>query len=335
MDKKPIIITELETISNKEAINKNFFKVRAYNKVINQLKNLESIKTIDDVKNIQGIGIKIKAKIEEILKTGKLKAAEKARQITKNGSSKIEIYNQLLQIHGIGIVKAKSLIEDYNINSITDLTELINKKPDILTNQQKIGLKYHFDIQEKIPRTEIEKHLKKISKIVKTIDPEIVIKMVGSYRRGYDESSDIDIIIKIPSIYKTSKSSKILHKIISIMKTKKPKSIPYIVDDLSLGSKKYMGICQLNKKSKARRIDILITTYEEYPFALLYFTGDFDINIELRKKANELGYKLNEYGMSNKNGNKIELKSEKEIFNFLGYKFLQPKSRKIQNLKLI
>jgi DNA polymerase/3'-5' exonuclease PolX len=131
MNKKDIIIKELETISKKEAMEKNFFKVRAYKKVINQLKELESVVSMKDLQNIEGIGIKIRDKIEEILKTGKLKSAEKARKILKNGSSKIEIYDELLKIHGIGIVKAKELIENYNINSIESLIELINKNPDI------------------------------------------------------------------------------------------------------------------------------------------------------------------------------------------------------------
>jgi len=330
MNKKDIIIKELETISKKEAMEKNFFKVRAYKKVINQLKELESVVSMKDLQNIEGIGIKIKDKIEEILKTGKLKSAEKARKILKNGSSKIEIYDELLKIHGIGIVKAKELIENYNINSIESLIELINKKPNILNNQQKIGLKYHFDIKESIPRAEIEKHYKKISKIVKLINPDLRVKVVGSFRRGLDQSGDIDIIIKSSN---DNNSTKILHKIINALKIKDKKNFSYILEELSLGSKKFMGICNLNSKSKARRIDILMTTPKEYPFALLYFTGDFNINIQLRKRANELGYTLNEYGLiPNKPGPKIKLKSEKEIFNFLGYKFLQPKSRILQNL---
>lgn len=324
MNKKDIIIKELETMSNKETINKNFFKVRAYNKVINQLKNIEYIASMDDIKNVQGIGIKIKTKIEEILKTGKLKAAEKARQITKNGSSKIDIYNELLQIHGIGIVKAKELIENYNIKSINELNNLVKRNPNILNNQQQVGLKYHYDIKETIPRKEMEKHLRKINKIVKLCcGDEASVKLVGSYRRGAIESGDIDIIIKSSSNLK-----KMLDKIISKLKKEK-----YIIDELSIGSKKFMGICQVNTKSKARRIDILMTTPKEYPFALLYFTGNFDINILLRKKANELGFILNEYNLRSPQKEIMELDSEKKIFNFLGYKYLQPKARIATNLE--
>ena len=70
-NKRDLIIKELETMSKKEALLKNFFKVRAYNKVIDQLKQIETIKSMNDIESVEGIGAKIKAKIEEILETGK------------------------------------------------------------------------------------------------------------------------------------------------------------------------------------------------------------------------------------------------------------------------
>ena len=104
-NKKDIIISELEVLAQNEAINGNSFKTRAYKKVISQLKSLESIKSIDDLQNVSGIGTKIKAKIIEILESGKLRAAQRIKSDT---SSKLELYNTLLQIHGVGMVKAKS-----------------------------------------------------------------------------------------------------------------------------------------------------------------------------------------------------------------------------------
>lgn len=332
MDKKHLIVNELETMSKKEAIEKNFFKVRAYQKVINQIKKKDFVTSMSDLKDVEGIGAKIKDKIEEILKTGKLKSAERARGITENGKSKIKVYEDLLKIHGVGISKAEELVKVYNIKTIDELQKAVASGKDILNENQKIGLKYYFDIQEKIPRKEMEKHLRKISKLVKKVYPDLDIKMAGSYRRGALESGDMDLIIKVKNRNNTNLSI-LLSKIIDILK-KKDRTGPYIVDELSKGKRKFMGICQLNKKSKARRIDILMTTAKEYPFALLYFTGDFDINIALRKEANELGYVLNEYQLKpmNKKVPEVEFKTEKEIFNFLGYKYLLSKKRNLQNL---
>lgn len=332
-NKKDIIINELETISKKEALAGNYFKVRAYQKVINQIKRLDIVYSMDDLKNIEGIGSKIKAKIQEILETGKLMAAERARELTTNGISKIQLYDEFLKIHGIGIAKAKELVDVYKLKTIDDLKQLILTNDKILNEQQKIGLKYFYDLEYKIPRNEMKRHLTYINKQIKQIYPKTIVKIVGSYRRGLKESSDIDVIVSS----KKNNSEIILDDIISQLKKKDKSGFKYIQADLSKGKQKYMGICQLNKRSKARRIDILLTNPQQYPFALLYFTGDFDINIELRKRANELGYTLNEYGLKPNNSSKpiLNLNSEKEIFHFLGYKYLQPKQRMGQNLKNI
>lgn len=331
-NKKDIIIKELETMSKKEVIEKNFFKVRAYKKVIEQLKNKESIKSMDDISNVEGIGVKIRAKIEEILETGKLTSAEKARVIETNGVNKLGLYDELLKIHGIGIVKAEELVNKYNIRSIGDLEQEVKKNADLLNDKQKIGLEYYIDTQQKIPREEVDKHAKKIRKLTKDIDKDLEIKIVGSYRRNATESGDIDILVTINRETDSSTRSKVLDKIIDALRTGKK---PYIVAELASGKKKFMGICKLKKDSTARRIDILITDQKEYPFALLYFTGDFDINIALRKKANELGYTLSEYGLKPITSEypKLDLNSEKEIFGFLGFKYLNPKDRNIQKLR--
>lgn len=324
-NKRDAVVSELETMVKKEIIEKNFFKVRAYRKVIDQLKNIESITSMDDVKSVEGIGTKIKAKIQEILKTGKLKSAEIARE-----SKNIEIYDTFLKIHGIGISKAKELVEKYKLTTIEELERELETNPNILNEKQKIGLKYYLDIQLRIPRKEMDSHSKKIVKLIKEseIDPDLSLKIVGSYRRGATDSGDIDILATINRSVDSTKRTKILKKIIEYLKEK-----GYLLADLAVGQKKYMGICQLNKKTPARRIDILMTSQEEYPFALLYFTGDFQINVELRKKAGELGFTLNEYGLRGKN--KPDLTTEKEIFNFLGFKYLNPKDRHIQMLKTI
>jgi DNA polymerase/3'-5' exonuclease PolX len=317
-NKRDLIISELETMRKKETIEKNFFKARAYQKVIDQIKLIQSVMSFDDLTNVSGIGTKIRAKLEEIFLTGKLKAAERART-----TGDIKVYDLFLKIHGIGVVKAKELVK-LGIDSIESLREELEKNPSLLNETQRIGLKYYLDIQMRIPRKEMEKHARKISKLTCDIDPDLELKLVGSYRRGAADSGDIDVLVTIKRKTDAPKRQEILKKIIQVLKEN-----DYLLADLATGSKKYMGISRLNKKTPARRIDILMTSEEEYPFALLYFTGDFQINISLRKKATELNYVLNEYGLKGVKN----ICSEKDIFNILGFRFLKPKDRNIQNLK--
>lgn len=321
MDYKLIIITELETLVKKETIEKNTFKIRAYQKVIKQIKNLQKIETWKDLENISGIGTKIKEKIEEIFTTGKLRSAEKAR-----AKHNLQIYDDLMKIHGVGATKAKQLVEKYNISSINDLKNKLEENPDILNNKQKIGLKYYQDINLKIPRKEMEQHENYLLQSLCYLDKDIQITIVGSYRRKLKESGDIDVLITLRRQTSCEERTKLMCKIIE-----KLKDDNYIKSSLALGDKKYMGIVKLKYKRYARRMDILITSLEEYPFAVLYFTGSQELNIIMRKDAIEKGYRLNEYNLLDKKENPINLKSEEEIFRKLGYNFIPPEMRTKQS----
>jgi DNA polymerase/3'-5' exonuclease PolX len=324
-NKRDIIISELEVLAQNEAINGNSFKVRAYKKVISQLKSLESIKSMDDLQNVSGIGIKIRAKIIEILESGKLRAAQ---SIKRDKSSKLELYNTLLKIHGVGMVKAKSLVK-MGIDSIKSLEKAVKKDHSILNTTQKKGLQYYTDIQLRIPRSEMILHNKKLVSLTKYIDPDLDLEIVGSFRRGEKNSGDIDVLLTVYRKISEQKRTSIFKKVIKVLKES-----DYIVEDLSSGKTKYLGICKMNKSKPARRIDILITSQEEYPFALMYFSGDATLNVELRKAAIDQGLRLNEYGLTNvKTKKKIKLESEKEIFEYLGFKYIPPKKRSGAKLK--
>lgn len=306
MDYKPIIIEELNILRQKEQQDGNTFKAIAYGKVINQIGKLTKVGSIEDLDTVTGIGKSIKEKLEEIFKTGILKQAEEVKK-----DIKIPVINALMQIFGVGRVKANKLVKDNGITSLEDLREKIKTSPDLLNDNQKIGLTYYEDFLERIPRTEMLKHEKKILSVLKEFNLEGEI--VGSFRRGEKSSGDIDVLIK-------SDDSKLLEQIVEKFKEKE-----YITHTLALGQKKCMAVSQINKKAKSRRLDLLITSSEEYPFALLYFTGSDKFNVAMRKHALTKGFSLNEHGFTPK----VPLmKTEEDIFKFIDYPYVLPMNRK-------
>ena len=84
----------------------------------------------------------------------------------------------------------------------------------------------------------------------------------------------------------------------------------------------------------ARRIDFLYSPPNEFPFAILYFTGSKAFNTVMRQYALDKGYTFNEHGIykleNKKKGAKIEkgFKTEKDIFDFLGLQFKTPIERR-------
>ena len=58
-----------------------------------------------------------------------------------------------------------------------------------------------------------------------------------------------------------------------------------------------MGICQLSKANKCRRIDIKVYPRSQYGYAILYFTGSGQFNKNMRLKALQHGFSLSDAGL--------------------------------------
>ena len=88
-----------------------------------------------------------------------------------------------------------------------------------------------------------------------------------------------------------------------------------------------MGFGQ-HVNNKIRRIDIRLIPMVSYWPALLYFTGSYELNQNMRLKAKKMGYKLNEYGLYDlKTNDMIVVTSEQEIFEKLEMNYLLPNQR--------
>ena len=316
-DYKQIIIDTLETLRIEELKLKEMFKANAYKKVIQELKNLNKpVYSIDDLKDVKGIGEKIKLKIEEIFETGKLRKAEKVKE-----SKEHNVMEELLKIYGVGPSKANELISKNNIKSIQHLRE----NQDLLNDKQKIGLKHYDDFLLRIPRDEMDEHNKYISDIMKFIHKDFEVEIVGSYRRKNKDSGDIDVLITHKSksiINDPSLMERIIIKALN-------KKYIYLTDILAVGAKMCLAVCKLKNNKNYRRIDFLLTSPEEYPYALLYFTGNDKFNVDLRNRAIELGYSLSQHGLKNMKTNELleGLKTEEDILKFLGMKYVEPENR--------
>jgi DNA polymerase/3'-5' exonuclease PolX len=318
-----LIINELTQLSQTEKENGNHFKARAYSKVAKNISNLkDDLRDVKQALKIEGVGDSIGAKIREIMEKGKLQRNEDDSKDEKQVAIKI-----LTSVYGIGPVRALELYAVYHIKSLADLWKDKNNK--LLNDSQKIGLKYHDDLQLFIPRSEIKEIIKYIKPFKERADPNLIIKACGSYRRGASESGDIDILV-------TSKNWTIggtrdvkegkpegISEFISLLKQE-----DFLTDELAYGEKKYMGICKL-KNHPHRRIDFRFVPYDQYYFCLIYNTGSAKFNITMRQEALKKGYTLNEYRIVklDEREKTITVNSEKEIFDLLGMTYLKPRER--------
>ncbi len=318
MDYKDTIINELDTLRRTDIAKKEPFSAKAYAKVIEQLRAKDGpVQTIDDVKNIPGIGKNIKLKIEEILQTGSLKAATEARKETN-----LESLDILQGVHGIGPVKAKQLVETKGVRTIADLRKSLAEDPDLLNDVQKMGLKYYEDAILRIPRCEMVKHE---TLILVALDPRFTGAVVGSYRRGAESSGDIDVLLTLPDSMSKKEQGELFLETIQLLQES-----DYIVDTLAQGPKKFLGYVRLDPDAKARRLDLLMTPQAEFAYAILYFTGSQNFNVAFRRYAQEKGYTINEHTMKPVKEGVEEvppMRTEKDIFDFLGLQYIEPEQR--------
>jgi DNA polymerase beta len=319
-DIKPKIIEAFTVLQQRDAAAKEpqwQFKVRAYKKVIEQLKATEkAITKVEDIDDIDGIGVKMRKKVQEILATGELAAAEKAKEGMELGPLEL-----LKEIHGIGDAKAKDLVAA-GIKTIAHLREEVKKNPKLLTKTQKLGLQYYDDIQQRIPRAELEKHE---SLLLGELPQGMKGTIVGSYRRAAETSGDIDMLITM-DVGKEERT-KAFHAYVKALRDK-----GYMVEELSKGDQKHLSIVRLEPQATARRLDLLVIPVEQFPYALLYFTGSQGFNVAFRQQALTQGYTLNEHEM--KLTGKVAdakavplLKTEEDVFAFLGLQYREPKER--------
>ena len=282
------------------------FRSRAYQKAIETILNhTEDITCAQQLKGKPNIGETIIAKLNEYVNTGQL-------QILEN--EKNNPVNILSDVYGIGPKKANELV-NMGIDTI-DKLRIKQHQDKYLNETQKVGLLYYEDILIRIPRQEIDEYYH-IFKREFHKDESSFLEIVGSYRRGALTSGDIDVIV-------TSKSHNIFVSFIDrLIKLK------LIIEVLSRGPTKCLVITKLNNLSIARRVDFLYTSQEEYPFSLLYFTGSKVFNTVMRHEAVQQGLSMNEHGLYNKKGNKVEhyFKNEQDIFEYLGLEYKRPMER--------
>ena len=307
---KQTIIDALNVLRHKELAEKQPFKANAYAKVIAQLNQTGEIHSMEDIKHIKGVGAKIYQKIQEVLETGQLQSAERAKE--KYNMNALTAFQN---IYGVGPAKATALV-DAGFETIEQLREHLKIDPTFLNEKQKIGLQYYEDLLLRIPREEMLQHQQVLKKVISEFD------IVGSFRRDLPTSGDIDVLIRnngasakqgtLPLTYYVERLSH------------------YIVEVLALGDHKCLAICQLPGKP-ARRLDLLLTPDEEYAYSLLYFTGSDKFNVAFRQHALSMGYTLNEHIVtplkSKSHATVPYMKTEKDIFNFLGLRYVEPSKR--------
>jgi len=294
----PQIINVLETVKSYYARESNTIHASAYERAIYQLKKWHHpIRRGKDVAHLEGIGKGMVQKIDTILATGTLPIIqEKGLGDGYNRANK-SLSNEypISQVLGFSAKSAAELEKQHGIRSVTELEELVkHSMPRIkLTRIQQMGLRYHNDLQEKVPREEITRIGNKIEDILAR--EGVMVLIAGSYPSGLKkESKDIDILLVVRDSSKL-KSKSYLEELIQKLKT----DIHLETETITIGANKFLGLVKLTDRedSKWRHLDMRLVDMHSFPYAWLYYTSGVIFNKIIREKLKKKGYKLNEWGL--------------------------------------
>ena len=328
-DYKPMLVHNFTTLWKIHKENGEVWKERSYAKVVKQLKaSTTTITSIDDLTPF-AFGKSTYAKAVSIItQQDDLEQVKNNTMSDMNTMNTMNALEELSKVYAIGTVKAKQLVTDHQIETIDQLRSNLH----LLNEPQQKGLKYHDNIMQRIPRNEMKAHEKLVSTLIdKHIRSSIdTHSIVGSYRREKEHSGDIDLILCV-----SKNAAKTIDTLVEVFLKER-----YVPTDgvFAKGKKKFMGVCKLDGTQTFRRLDIIVCTPFEYPFAILYFTGSGEFNVKMRDHAKKKGYRLNEKGIT-----LIETKenvegcfdSEHAIFTFLNVEYLDPPLREVENFKLL
>lgn len=286
------------------------FKPAAYRKAAQAvLEQTVDLTTLDEkeLKKIHGIGEATAAKIVEFAKTGHMKHLDEL--LAAQGDLPLELMNveglgpkRVRQLVTMGITTVPQLIkaaQEGKLRELPRLSELLEKKilenAGVVTERSK-----RFELKE------VEGDVEMLLKAIRAIPGIIKAEAAGSYRRKKETVGDIDILALAKDPPKAADNVAMLSLVDKVV-AKGPTKVSF------------------NLKSLLR-VDVRFVHPNEWGSALMYFTGDKEHNITLRKIAIGKGWKLNEYGLFD--GDKVlASKTEEEIYKKLGVPFVEPTKR--------
>ena len=291
-----------------------FFKTRAYRIAAQTIETLdEDIATVSNenrLQSIPGVGEALAKKITEIVETGKLEYFEKLKKEIPAGLL------TLLELQGLGPRKVSALYKNLGITTIEELRNACtNGKLRDLDGFGEIterNILRGIQLREKTSGRVLLNmayadgnnyldYLKKCERIEK-------IDIAGSLRRKKETIGDLDILA----------SSEFPDEVMDYFV-----KYPSVQQVLLKGSTKTSVLL-----NDGLQVDLRVVKKESYGSALQYFTGSKEHNVKMRSIAIKKGFKLNEYGLFDKNTDEYVVgNTEEEVYNTLGLSYIEPELR--------
>jgi DNA polymerase (family X) len=307
-----------------ELKDENPFKIRAYANAARSIEtfggNISDLRDEEALAKIPGIGKSIAEKIKELASTGSIKFLGELR------SEFPAAILDLFSIPSLGAKKIKALYEQLHISSIEQLREAcqsgrVAKLPGFgETTQEKLchAIEKRLQHAGSFQFGQIAAEAESLKNDLAAHPDALHVDLAGSYRRRREIVRDLDFIVA----------------------TKTPDAITqFLLRHPLVESVIAQGPTKTSVRLRSSiQCDLRVVASAEYPFALNYFTGSKEHNIEMRSRALHLGWTLNEYRLAPlppdpKSKTKTSMRKiprvrdEADLYGALGLDFIPPELR--------
>jgi DNA polymerase (family X) len=315
VDRKQVARILEEIAAMLELKGENPFKVRAYESgaraILGFSGDLALAVGTRELRNLPGIGAGLFSNIETLLTTGSLPYYEELRASFPPG------LRECLRIPGFGARKAKLLYDALAIDSLAALEQacldgrLASVKGFGVKSAEKI-LRGIALLRSTAGLHRFPRALARAEQVLEEMRRDhsgIHIEIASSLRRRKEVIRDLDFVASSTDPASVAQSFRTLPGVTEVTAADDTKSSVRFADGLAA--------------------DLYLVSLEEFPAALLSYTGSQEHNVALRGRARQMGFKLNEYGLFRLKGDseRVPVDNEAAIYAALDLPFIEPELR--------
>ncbi|WRT66545.1 uncharacterized protein IL334_003504 [Kwoniella shivajii] len=327
--------------------------VLSYRRSLSMLKSVpRPIKSGKEAMKLLGVGEKVAQRIDEYLQTGMVMESEKI-----SSSERFQALNLFSSVYTIGHHKAKELYDRHYCRTLEDVRmhfEAVEEESpevrmkDKLRRRRRGGMKQveiveewirlKDELDQKISREEVEEIAECVLEHLEAYIPGCEYTVCGGYRRGKPASNDVDVIFRPPGmdqdigllkdLYLRLSDLGIITHVLHVTHRDAMAPIhasPQNFDNLD----KAFVIFKLPGPGRLhRRVDLISAPSDRYASAILSWSGSMMFERDLKRYSeNVRGYKFRAGLIQMSTGDEVNLETERDIFRFLGLKYVPPELR--------
>jgi DNA polymerase (family 10) len=292
----------------------NVFRLRAYRNAARTIESMSA--TISDLveaspamlTDLPGIGKDLAEKLITIVTTGKLPQLEELRAQIPPGVV------QMLRIPGIGPKRVATLFAELKVETLDQLREaalrgdVAKLKGFGAKTAQTIldGIELAAQSASRYYLADMKPAVDAIVESLAALPTVTQVSPAGSFRRRKETVGDLDVLA-------TSTSSAAAMDALA--------SHPLVEKVLARGETK-----QRVRLKSGIEMDLRVVPDESYGAAMQYFTGSKEHNIVVRRRAQERGLKINEYGVF-RDEQYVAGRTEEEVYATVDLPWIPPELR--------